>query len=233
MRAALILTCVICAAPLFAAEAWFLPYEPDEHTIALFHFDEEADQQPNAAGTDLQATLVKGATIGEGIFGSGVRLDGPKQCIRFGDSERLSFGNAQPFTIEGWIHPDSAEGSIFSIGTRFYLQANFSRGTASFGYRAASFPIRWFPMSGVPWQRNRWQHFALTHDAERVARLYLNGVEVANTSHADEGDYEGNPSGVFGAHDGWTKFLVGAVDEMRVSDIVRTFQPLLTQSSRC
>ncbi len=229
MRALVLVMSWLCLAPVFAGETWFIPYDPDEHTIALFHLDEGADQQANAAQADITATFAEGAGHIEGVFGGGVRLRGPKECLKLSANEALSLGNAQPFTVEAWVRPDGGEGSIFSIGTRFYLSAHFSRGTANFGYRAASFPIRWFAMSAIPWRPRQWQHLALTHDADRVVRIYLNGVEVARASHADEGDYQKSGGSVFGAHDGWTRFLVGAMDEIRVSNTVRSFQPLLTQ----
>ncbi len=216
------------ASPGLASEAWFLPYEPDADTLVLLHLDDPGDEQPNPGIAPVNGTLVRGARIEPGVFGGAAVLDGRDQCVRLPADPMLRLSVDQPFTVEMWLRPDGAEGNIFSIGINYYLSA---RGTAGFGYRAADFPIKWSSLSGIPWQRGQWQHVALTHDADRTVRLYLNGRLVAEAGHADEGTYTEKPGGTtFGAHDGWRDFLRGAIDEVRVSRDIRDFAPLLTDS---
>ena len=230
MKRMAVLAMLTLAAHAWAAEPWFLPYEPDAQTQVLLHLDEDADEQPNAGTLDAAAMLVNDAPIIDGVFGGAVGLDGEGQCVRLPASEALRLRVDEPFTIECWVRPDSADGTIFSVGINYYLNAHFGRGTAGFGYRDSSFPIIFYTMAGIPWQRRTWQHIALTHDANRVARLYLDGRLVAETQHADEGTYtEKNGGASFGAHDGWSKYLAGAIDEIRISRTIREFQPLLSE----
>ncbi|MFO8082613.1 MAG: 1,3-beta-galactosyl-N-acetylhexosamine phosphorylase N-terminal domain-containing protein, partial [Armatimonadota bacterium] len=230
MRTLAIIICVLATFQARAAEPWLLPCEADPATQVLLHLDADTSQQPNAGTLDVDAMLVKDAPVIDGVFGSAVGLDGHGQCVRLPSTEDLRLGVDEPFTIECWIRPDSADGTIFSVGINYYLNAHFSRGTASLGYRAESFPIRWYTMTGIPWQRRQWQHVALTHDENRVVRLYLDGHLVAETQHGDEGTYTEKPGGAtFGSHDGWRSHLAGAIDEIRISRTIRDFQPLLTQ----
>jgi 1,3-beta-galactosyl-N-acetylhexosamine phosphorylase len=231
MRIAILTLATLCASAAVAEEAWFLPYEPDEHTVALFHFDGEGDTDVSVAEAEIEATLTGGATRAPGVFAGGVELHGTKECVRLNKSEALMLGNDQPFTIEAWLRPDSADGAFFSLATRYYLRCHYSRGTASFGYRAADFPIHWYPLSGVPWERRAWQHVALTHDEQRQVNLFINGHLVASTEHPDLGDYAEGGGGVFAAHDGWRDFTAGGLDEIRISNTVRRFAPLLTRTA--
>ncbi len=234
-----VMAIALCVNVAGADEAWFLPYEPDEHTIVLYHLDGEGEAEPagegegeaNEAAAEIELVMHGGAVRGPGAFGQAVHLRGPKEHLRLTKNAALSLGNAQPFTVEMWMRADSPEASIFSIGTRFYLKGHFSRSTATLGYRAESFPIRWVPMAGVSWPRREWMHVALTHDEDRQVKLYINGRLIASAEHGDEGDYAGSSTAAFGAHDGWSTFLKGAMDEIRISDNVREFAPLLTQAA--
>lgn len=211
------------------SEAWFMPYETDEHTLVLLHFDGDGAMERNFGVLGGEAMLVGNARRGHGRFGDGIVFDGSKGSVRFPMHERLKFKRNQPFTVECWMRPETdAQVSIFSIATRFYVKICVGRRMVSFGYRAASFPIRWYPCAGVPLKRNKWQHIAITHDEYRVVRVYFNGELIATIEHADEGDFARATDVHIGSHDGWTAFFVGAIDEVRISDTVRQFQPLLT-----
>lgn len=229
MIAIVVAVCMLAAVPASAAEAWFLPYEPDADTLILLHLDAEGEVQPNAGSLEADGVLADGAASTAGMFGGGALLEGAEEEIRVPSGDlRLDVG--EPFTVEAWMRPDGTDGNVFSIAINYYLTAHYARGTATFGYRAESFPIRWYSMAGVPWRRGQWQHVALTHNADRVVRLFIDGRLVAETRHADEGTYTEKPGNThFGSHDGWRDFFRGAFDEIRVSAGVREFAPLLTE----
>lgn len=230
MRTAAIAILTLITVGAYAAEPWFLPYEPDADTLVLLHLDAEGEAQPNAGTLEVDTVLRQGAPLIDGVFGRAVGIDGHGQCVRVASHDDLRLEVDQPFTIECWLRPESAEGTIFSVSINYYLNAHFGQGTATLGYRAETFPIRWHILPGVPWRRREWQHVALTHDENRVARLYLDGRLVSRTQHADEGTYtEKSGSSTFGSHDGWSKHLTGAIDEIRISRGIREFQPLLTE----
>jgi len=220
---------LLVAAPLTAAENWFLPYEPDEHTLFLAHLDREAElAKPHAKGP-VTLTLKGGAQLGEGFSGRGLALNGDKQTLMASASKDVfQLRCNQPFTVECWVRPESGDAAgLLSIGTRFYFQITPGKNAGTFGYRAASFPIRYYPVPNVRLPLRRWSHLALTHDADRTVRVYVNGQLAWSLAHSDEGDYEKGGGASFGAHDGWSRFFHGAMDEIRISDCVREFRPLL------
>ncbi|NOZ20486.1 MAG: LamG domain-containing protein, partial [Planctomycetes bacterium] len=231
-RSILLLSLSLCIRQTPAAENWFLPYQPDDHTIALFHLDGDDEKQRSAAKPDISIVFKKEAAHEAGRFGKGAGLNGRGAMLLLTKHDALLLKNDQEFTVELWCKPaTNGDAGLISIGTRFYLHIMPARRTATFGYRAASFPIRFFSMSNIPIRRNQWNHVALTHDKNRVARLYVNGNLVGETSHKNEGDYAKGGSGSFGAHDGWSKFFTGWIDEIRISNCIREFRPLLTQKN--
>lgn len=215
----------LCSAGL-AAEAWFLPYTEDGDTLLLASLDD--DTIGGSAGGELQ--VVDGAQRTDGRFGKAIHLEGPKQHLRIKSTEAIRFGRNDPFTVELWVRPATGRGGgLWACAIRFYLHVGTK---AQFGYRSSSFPIRYSGLQGLRLPPKRWSHVALTHDAQRRVRIYVNGSLVDEVTHNDEGDYaEGASTLVVGAHDGWTNFLVGDVDEIRVSRGVRTFRPLLEQAA--
>ncbi len=228
----LLVFCMVaaCVSPALAAENWFLPYITDAHTVALLHCDGEGEEEPGGAGPAFR--LAGGAARTPGQFGGGVLLGGGGAMLSAPAHPAFALRADQEFTFELWVRPDgAAEGSLFSIGTRFYLRLQPGARAGAFGYRAAAFPIRFIPLTDLPIARGKWQHVALTHAGDGTVDLYLNGARVATVAHAQEGDYGKGGGCSLGAHDGWTNYFRGAVDEVRLSNCVRRFQPLLSQRS--
>jgi len=205
-----------------AAEPWFLPCEADDATLVLARFEDDAVL--GSLGGEL--TLCDNAERTPGRFGQGVRFADGTQHLRIDSSDGIRFGRHDPFTVEMWTRPaDSSGGALWCLAVRYYLHCGAK---TQFGYRAASFPIRYCGTPGLKLKPGRWSHVALTHDADRTVRLYVNGELVEQVQHADEGDYaKGQARLTVGAHDGWTNFFRGEVDEVRISRGVRSYEPVL------
>jgi len=202
--------------------AWFLPYSPDADTLVLAHCDDASVEGSAAVG--LKPMEVP--AFCRGRFGRAFRLSAGKQCLKIVGRDALRFGQNDPFTIEMWVRPaDTRGGALWSCAVRFYFHIGNRR---RFGYRAASFPIRYLPVEDVRLPPGVWSHVAVTHDADRTVCVYVNGEKVAQVQHSAEGDYaKSTPVLWIGSHDGWTGFLRTDVDEIRVSRCVRSFRPLL------
>ena len=128
MRAAAIaVLTLLIAAHAWAAEPWFLPYEPDADTLLLLHLDAEGAEQPDAGPLALAASLRNDATVIDGVFGRAAELDGHMQFIHVDGTDDLRLGVDQPFTVECWLRPDSTGGNIFSISINYYLAASFTK----------------------------------------------------------------------------------------------------------
>ncbi|MBT4823285.1 MAG: hypothetical protein HON70_46715, partial [Lentisphaerae bacterium] len=222
------LTAYICLASLAttlrAGEPWFLPRPVDADT--LVHVAFEDDTVGGTSGGELR--LVDDPERVPGRFGLGVRLAMGKQSVVVESEEAIRFKQDDAFTVELWVRPQNRRtGALWSMATRWYLHTGSQ---AQFGYRAASFPIRYTGLHTLRLAPRRWSHVALTHDSRRTVKIYVDGRLVEELQHEDEGDYlKGNRRLHVGAHDGWTKFLRGDVDEVRVSRGVRTFRPLLME----
>ncbi len=226
-----LLSFVPASLAVLASENWFLPYEPDEHTLVLLHLDQAGDIAANAGQLPITAQLVGGVKRAHAMFGGGVQTGrGVKPSLSLKPHEALRFAFNQPFTVELWFWPESGRGgSLWSLGTRFYLKVAPDQGTFSFGYRAASFPIRWYLIPGPKIPLRHWHHVALTHDENRQTSIFLDGRLIGTTQHSAEGDYAKGGGGCFGSHDGWTAFLPARLDEIRISDLVREYRPLISQ----
>jgi len=207
-----------------AGAPWFLPREPEADTLVYVAFEDEAVK--GAAGGEL--ALMDGAERAAGRFGRGLRLSRGKQHVRINSTAAVQFGRQDPFTVEMWVRPaDRRGGALWSLATRYYLHIGSK---AQFGYRAASFPIRYTGLHTLRLPPRRWSHVALTHDTDRTVRIYINGEKVEVLQHDDEGDFAKSGTRlVVGSHDGWTKYLRADIDEVRISRGVRVFRPLLSQ----
>ncbi len=203
--------------------AWFLPYTADPDTLVLAHCEDDSAEGLAAP----RLTEVRGAAVCPGRFGGAFRLDAGKQCLKLIGNDKLCFRQNDPFTIEMWVRPaDTKGGALWSCALRFYLHIGSRR---RFGYRSASFPIRYAGIDRLRLAPGKWAHVAVTHAVDRTVRVFVNGRQIGEVRHPAEGDYARSPPVLWvGSHDGWTGFLRADVDEIRVSRGVRVFRPLLT-----
>ena len=214
------------------SENWFLPFQPDEHTLALVHLDGEGDVEQVQGRLEVTAKLRGDSHRGAGRFDTGVQLDGSDCGISLSGHKGLQMGYAEPFTVEMWFRPKTgANASLWSLGTRYYLKVAPGTGSWTFGYRAASFPIRFQSLAGPKIALHQWHHVALTHDETMTATVYLDGRAIGSVTHRNEGDYDKGAGAHFGSHDGWTAYFTGDIDEVRVSDVVRQYRPVLSQAA--
>ncbi|NOY79418.1 MAG: hypothetical protein GXP31_00285 [Kiritimatiellaeota bacterium] len=211
--------------PAWAAptpSVWFLPYRSDPDTLVLAHCDDDFAEGSAAP----RLTKVRGAASCPGRFGRGFRFAAGKQSLKLTGNDKLLLRQDEAFTIEMWVRPaDTKGGALWSCALRFYL---FIGNRRRFGYRSSSFPIRYIDFDGLRLAPRMWSHVALTHAPDRTVRVFVNGRQVGEARHPAEGDYaKSSPALWVGSHDGWTGFLRGDVDEIRVSRRVRSFRPLL------
>ena len=219
------------------------PYEPDEHTALLLHFDErEGRSAADASASSLKPELMP-APRGplwepNGMFGGCLGFDGineDKDGDGRGDGDALWLrdeGELQPgkgLTVEAWVKPDRLEGNQAIVsrsgGGRYCL---FLRN------RAIYFSMQ---MQGPPassWMRlhvlgivavGKWQHLAVTYDGKTI-RGYLDGREVGKATATGtpttgkaitvigcDTDSRPLPSAIRG--------FKGLIDELRISNVAR------------
>ena len=213
------------------------PYSTDEHTVLLEHFDGETSGTVHGTVSYEPGPFSGGIPESPGVFDEAVRLV---------DTAYISwlFGALPQGTIEFWFKLDNLtnaagnapEGVTFvsanTAGTpgSLTLLANLTYPSASLAQVGslpqASIhrqPAGWIGLAGangiLP---NEWYHYALTWGAQGL-KLYLNGglvaVNVSPTALNPDTAQWNIGTTVLNGKNGFN----GLMDELRISDIERTF----------
>lgn len=214
------------------------PPRKDAHTLALFHFDKDegtaiTDDTANATGT----LGSEAKWIAQGRFGGGVEFDECDSDARKDPSlVKLPSGlfNGETFTIDFWF---KVTGTM-SLGKRdFYFLSNpdlyfrwsVDRQSVEFGLQLpeAQAPGGWAgcasPKRQAKVRPDTWHHLAGTYDGSEL-RLYLDGEKVGGAT--GKGAIRAKDRLLLGCCS-WDanadkSALLGEIDELRISDIVKT-----------
>lgn len=202
------------------------PPEVDKDTVCLFHLDDVAGGEVKDAVPGGKSGKVKDPVATEGRFGGALSCDGEKGWADVTDLPKME--GLKALTVECWVRLRGRPfGDVVCRGNQYMIRlANHV--VASFWIDGA-----WRYVNGnraVP--VDRWTHLAITWDqATKKVAIYVNGrLDVAETP---EGITDGVLGGGLrmlrlGGHT-WTSpapNLNGLLDEVRVSSVVRQFQPL-------
>jgi len=192
------------------------PTSPDDGLVAAYGFEEASGKTiQDASGKGNTGTIKEAVRITAGRYGKALKFDGVNDWITVNDSASLDLSAGM--TLEAWVYPKSLGGwnniilKEASGSLRYGLYANSdTNGPSSYinngSDRDASDPARL--------ALNQWTHLAGTYDG-KVHRLYLNGVEVANS--AQSGLIQ-QSSGVLriGGNSVWGEYFKGYIDEVRI-----------------
>ncbi len=212
-------------------------YSVDSNTLALYHLNYQVQYPTYKAVLEEVTQQYKGlsgqaAIVPNGKFGGGLWLDG--------NGSKLNTGNLGPRTtgtVETWVKfaNSSANQPIFAA-TEFYnsttslLFLGGSQGDVKFGiFDGAN--MHWVD-SGVPVSSMQvcWHHLAGTW-GPRGAEIWVDGV-LMNTDTSYRG---GTINLVYNWQVGCDfagSCMNGLLDELRVSDIQRTFTPAGLRANR-
>jgi len=193
------------------------PYQPDEHTLLLYHFDGEGDQIIDSGPLGLDATLTQGPVERvEGVIGKALRM-GEGQAITLPDRPELR--GMDQLTVELWFNThcedlDHRQRTV--VFWDHYLISLFEhRRFVGHIYGADG---EKFILSGpADVQPNTWYHAAITYDGKR-ARLWFNGREIGGAKMTGPvNDAAGTARISMPTGDGF----IGDLDEVRISSIAR------------
>jgi hypothetical protein len=214
-----------------------LPFAADEHTVALYHFEDFVLEETLDSSPYANDALVSGPRYVGGRFGAGLRFDGVNDFIRISRSASLDPLPLPEMTIEAWVRLDSPE-----------RQALFSK---ALRYPSVCWP--WFVLyrdeelfgvvrgciggvAGGTLTVGAWHYVAFVYDdseGQREARLYVDGVLSAaaddletETADLDADLYLGAAYYYFNAGNGLQDFFAGTMDEVRISSIAREINGL-------
>jgi len=220
------------------------PFQADENTLLLLHFDEGKGDPQDASGKKHSVINYGTKYSPTGKLGSAISFDGSADAnIALEDTDDLSFtdgqGNDKPFTIEFWLKPDQLAHeallekvcysplgiefatSLYSGGYNFSLYSNDLKDYISIAHYGES------AKGLIP--TNQWTHLAFTYDgskSEQGLNVFINGVADKGAKREAKGKYTGMKNTrtelEIGTYNGGKAApLHGMIDELRISNIVR------------
>ncbi|MCK4300419.1 MAG: LamG domain-containing protein, partial [Planctomycetes bacterium] len=202
------------------------PFVVDRDTICLFHLDDVANGEVVDSVTGGKSGKVKGPMRAEGRFAGALNCDGTQGWADVSDLPEMN--GLKALTVECWVKPRRrAVGDVVCRGSQYLIRLSDSVGA-------------WFWLDG-DWRKvdgfrsvpvDRWTHLAITWDQDKQeVRIYLDGrLDVAGTPDGvTDGVLGGGLSMLrLGGHT-WESpapNFNGLLDEVRVSSVVREYQPL-------
>jgi hypothetical protein len=249
---ALLLTLSTAAGPL--AEPWQAPYADNhatgEHVIAFWNFEAEGHTVADASGRGHDGVLSGAVRNTEGRFGAGLEtaagwpVEDVLHALRVPDSDALSPRGA--FTAELWIRPSAAfvgYPEAFLLDKKYVAHDDFQwileapdasgnrRMRVALGFGADS--ELWWSEAALPYATGTWYHVAFTYDGAGTVAFLRDGRSLGGATKPGRGAV--NP----GAHELSIGDRVGSlyhgfpgtIDEMRLTEGVREFRPIVVSAS--
>lgn len=216
----------------------------DIHTVGLWHMNEDSGTNvTDFSGNNYDGTA-SGTTVVSGLYDDARDLNGTSDYIDV--SSFASSFDIEPITISAWVKPDNDSSDvIFRIEDSDVSElSQFAIGDGSTGFcenelitiatnRASATDNR---ICYVTTDRNQlfdgnWHHITFISTGDRYL-LYLDGekkpLTLGNAGAVDNGNWGGISATA--AFIGYSNYE-GAIDEVRVSNIVRTPEEIKTAAS--
>lgn len=127
--AVLLITWCLTLSPLRAQATPLDPFQPDEHTLLLYHFDEGQGSVAKDASRQGYDGEVRGARWEAGKFGGALAFDGQDDCVFREVTEALE--NVQTLTVECWFKQENPEGRQFLVGKDVTFHFDLSGGSST------------------------------------------------------------------------------------------------------
>lgn len=195
-------------------------FSQDEHTVLLYTFESIVDDVVKDQSGNGNDGILMGAKWGDGKFRRGLDFGGDddQDYVEIADHESLDLVEA--VSVEMWLflRAESSsggtgvtKGSTYKVGPRNNLKAEL-RVTRANGGAAV--------LSNVDLPIAKWVHIAGTYDVKSgVGKIYIDG-ELDNEK--DIGGEIASNDNVLWLGRGANPYLDGMLDEVRISNIVRT-----------
>jgi hypothetical protein len=212
------LTCIVIRVPGGGE------FPVDDHTIALWHFNEATGGALHDATGHGNDGTIYGAAWAPGRFGTALHFDGIDDYVRVAHRAMQDFHGQ--ITIEAWVRLESyhANASFVCKGeaTGCYALKEYSPDP---GAQKCCFDVGG-PWSGYtfvgqsPIALNQWVLLAATYDGT-TSRIFVNGV--LDRSETLTVPVPTDPFDLYIGADppGLWDYVNGTIDEVRISDIVR------------
>ncbi|WP_455392304.1 LamG domain-containing protein, partial [[Eubacterium] cellulosolvens] len=215
-------------------------FKADEHTVALWYFDEGSGVTAHDAWPIYNNGTLGGDGLGTdlptwtaGKHGNALSFDGNDDYVDAGNNDTLNIINN--LTIEAWIYPtgwgengnygygrviDKDKILIYPHRTEFVDYNDYSL-VFTLTQGSSNYPSN-TPVNSI--SLDEWQHIAITYDGANV-KMYINGI--SQTLNQPSGSPSGNIDDHLSDHLLIGETLLGnrafdgIIDELRISNISR------------
>jgi hypothetical protein len=204
------------------------PFEPDEHTLLLYHFDEGQGSVAKDSSRYGYDGEVRGARWETGKFGGALQFDGQDDSVFRHVTEAIE--NLRTITVECWFKQENPEGRQFLVGKDVTIHFDLSGGNGTSislynqgGAKANAEGLRHQQVgAGIgPVRLGRWHHLAATYDGHQ-ASFFCDGVLKKRLSAPKDFLLGTRSRGLWvGSYVGTDYWFSGKIDEVRISDSVR------------
>ncbi|NOY83111.1 MAG: hypothetical protein GXP31_19110 [Kiritimatiellaeota bacterium] len=192
------------------------PFTADEYTVLLYHFEGSGAEVPDSGPVGVVGRLQGQAVRSGGRFGKG--LDTRKGGVYVAHHPVMDLD--RELTLEAWIRVDGPGDKLQRIAYRSSVYGLYLDQTGQ--------GLTFYISAGGEWTAVRarvplkkWTHVAGTYDGKRM-RLYVNGRPEASKALTGRLAQSRVPLEIGGEVREHRRFLNGAVDEVRLSEVART-----------
>ncbi len=225
----------------FSTGTWAVELTADEHTVALWHFNEGSGNIVyDESGNDNHGTI-HGATWATGMFGPALQFDGVDDYVEVPASASLDITDA--ITLEAWIYMTGWS----EVGSPIHnvILAKRIR-TANYQYHVKKVTgqeygyLGWYSSatkdstSGTKLYLNNWYHVAaILDDTNNILKFYVNG-QLSYENAASTVTLSTNNAPLTIGTDNYLIMTMfnGTVDEIRISNVARTAEEIAESASR-
>ena len=195
---------------------WHLGEAVDDETTAGTH--------PDSTANRFDGHQVRNASS-DGQIGGGQEFDGNADYVDV--TEEVIPDGAAAYSADVWFNPSDVGGTrqfLFESSQDWTISLELADGTNNLKYSVKTTGNSPIEQSGVRPGEGQWHHAAVTYDAAAgQTRLFYNGQELV----AQAGSPTGSLAATNGFHIGTYRnangrWFVGLLDEMRVSNTVRS-----------
>ncbi len=224
----LLLACATAGGAQVPAGSPLAPFQPDEHTLLLYHCDEGSGTVVHDSSRYGYHGELRGAKWAPGRFGGGLRFDGRHDSVFRHLTEAIC--GLKQITLECWFRPDNPEGRQFLMGkdVSFHFDVTDGGATSLSIYNegggkpnAEGKPHQHLGFGGLSLRPRTWHHNAVTYDG-RFISFFVDGVLRHRVAAAKDFLLGTNSRGLWlGCYVGTDFWFSGQMDEVRISGCVR------------
>ncbi|MBU1246073.1 MAG: LamG domain-containing protein [Nanoarchaeota archaeon] len=204
----------------------------DEHTVAYWKFDEGSGTSASDStgnGNDGILMDMDDTNWVDGKFGTALSFNGIDEFVDCGDDDSLDL--IDEITIEAWVYPTAVAVDFPRLvskgtGNEAYELSLYNIDRVWFDFKDA-YPAAVYNLGDDYW--GEWYHFAVTWREGETAKIYVDGILVKESVAPINGVLGAYPCGALyiasRVGHGYVAayFFEGIIDEVRISNVVRTF----------